>query len=1012
MTVVVSGGSGAVMPALPGRSRRPGAFGTLLRRERDRVGMTQAELADRAGLGERTVSNLERGINRAPYPSTVRLLADALGLSDASRGRLLAAARAGAGAGSPPSRPAGGYLGAVPPARLIARDAESARIAAAIAAAAAGAGRIVLLAGEAGIGKTRLAQEATIGAEERGFAVATGRCYEPLSGAPYTPFLEVLAGLYDTAPAGVRASLGERWPALATLLPDQFPAVVAARVRTPPEETHLLHRAVAGFVRELAGLRPVAVVFDDLHWADGASVGLLAHLARHTRADRVFLLGTYRTAEAAQTQLVPVFARSLRREGILETVTVGRLGRDATARLITDRLGGAPVSEEFSALIHRRTGGNPFFTVEVLAALIERGDLSRIDGRWVRRDLAELEPPASVSEAIGERVARLSPTARGLVETVSVLGEVFGVEDLAIVDAGETELEAAMDEAVASGLLTIAGGGYAFDHALTQQALYAALSPARRRRVHRRAAEVLEHRPPAARRRRSAEIARHLEAGGVPGRAVPYVLLAGDVAAGMHTHREALQHYRHGLELAGDHEDHAAAAAAHERLGQVLMTVASFDESAGHLARAADFYQLAADQGARLRVEGTIAQALFRRGSARAAAARLAGVLAGSGDSAAPGGGDPGVAMLYTGLARVRLALGEHELCREAAQRAARLARAQGLLAVEADAEAVRGLVLLFLDEPGEAVSTLEGAVVLAERAEAVTAQGNALMSLAWESTMRGKLARARAFIERGLQVNRRSGDRDAEALNEAGLGLNRFYAGAWAEAQAHLERGLELARAGGPTLFSGIPPAYLGLLRRGQGDLAAAAACYDEAAGAADLQTFEFAAYIEARRAELDLLRGDPAAALSRLAAWLDRQAPTRIHDVLLLSTAAEASLALGDISRGADLAGRALRRAAATRNEIDRTDTLRIKARCLLLRQRHQAARSCLDEALALARDMRYPAAEARVLHDLARMRAAGDRDAARQCAAAAYEIFGRLGAVHDAAAAAGTLEALESG
>jgi transcriptional regulator with XRE-family HTH domain/tetratricopeptide (TPR) repeat protein len=997
------------VPALPGR---PDRFAALLRRERDRAGLTQAELAARAGLGERTVSNLERGINRAPYPSTVRLLADALGLPDVARAELLAAARAGAVAGSPGSRPAGGYLGARPPARLIARDAERGHIAEAIAAAAAGAGRMVLLAGEAGIGKTRLAQEATIGAEERGFAAATGRCYEPLGDAPYAPFLEVLAGLYDTAPAGVRARLSERWPALATLLPDQFPAIAAARVRRPPEETQLLHRAVAGFVRELAAVRPVAVVVDDLHWADGASLELLAHLARHTRTDRLFLLGTCRTAEAALTRLVPMFARSLRREGILETITVGRLGRDATARLITDRLGGAPVSEEFSSLIHRHTSGNPFFTVEVLTALIERGDLSRIDGRWVRRDLAELEPPASVSEAIGDRVSRLSPATRGLLETVSVLGEVFGVEDLAIMDAAETQLEAALDEAVASGLLTTADGGYAFDHALTQQALYAALSPARRRRMHRLAADVLERRPPAARRRRSAEIARHLEAGGAPGRAVPYVLLTGDVAAGMHRQREALQHYRHGLELAEEYEDHTAAAGAHERLGQVLMTIASFGDSVGHLVRAADAYQRVADQGARLRVEGTIAQVLFRQGSAQAAAARLAGVLTGFDQSAASDDQDPGVAMLYTGLARVQLALSEHELSREAAQRAARLARTQDLLAVEADAEALHGLVLLFLDKPDEAVATLEGAAALAERAGAVAAQSNAVMSLAWASAVRGELARGRAFIERGLQLSRRSGDSDAEALYEAGLGLNLYYAGAWADAETHLERGLELARAGGSTLFSGIPPAYLGLLRRGQGDLAAAAACYDEAAGAADLKTFEFAAYVEARRAELDLLRGEPAAALTRLAAWLDQESPTRIHDVMLLSTAAEACLALGDISRGAELAERALRRASATRNEIDGIDAVRIKARCLLLQQRHGAARSCLDEALARARGVPYPAAEARVLHDLARLQAAQDRDAARQCAAAAGQIFGRLGAAGDAAAATATLEALEPG
>ena len=200
----------------------------------------------------------------------------------------------------------------------------------------------------------------------------------------------------------------------------------------------------------------------------------------------------------------------------------------------------------------------------------------------------------------------------------------------------------------------------------------------------------------------------------------------------------------------------------------------------------------------------------------------------------------PGVAALGIGLARVRLSLGQHQLCVEAAEHAAELARKEGSVAAEADADGVGGTALLFLDRPDEAVSVLERAISLAASVDALTVESGATLGLQWAVTMRGELGRARALGERGLEITRRAGNADMEALHAANLGLTLFYSGEWDQAQSHLERGVELARAGSPTLFSGIPPVYLGVLRAGQGDAAAAIACYDEAAhgaGPADLR-------------------------------------------------------------------------------------------------------------------------------------------------------------------------------
>jgi predicted ATPase/transcriptional regulator with XRE-family HTH domain len=364
-------------------TRQPPSFGDLLRRYRDVAGLTQEEFAQKAGLSVPTVSNLERGRSQTPYRATVRSLAGALELSPKDRAGFLATALGtsptpAAGSDGPATRTGhpvveGNFLGALPPRRLVGREAELGRVLGALDAVGgeAGTGRLVLLAGEAGIGKTRLAQEVSVHAWERGFHVASGRCYEAQGGVPFYPFLEALGTLYEEAPEGARG----RWPYLERLLPDHFPSQPAAAPSGNQEELQKLLRAVNGFVRDTAATRPVALFIDDLHWADEASLDLLQHLARHTRADRVLLVGTYRDVEVRRGHPLRKAVRDLGREQLVERVAVRRLGREETAALVAGRLDGMDVSEEFAGLVYGHTEGNPFFTAEVLEALIERGNL-------------------------------------------------------------------------------------------------------------------------------------------------------------------------------------------------------------------------------------------------------------------------------------------------------------------------------------------------------------------------------------------------------------------------------------------------------------------------------------------------------------------------------------------------------------------------------------------------------------------------------------------------------------
>ncbi len=596
--------------------KRSRTFAFLLKHHRNAAGLTQEELAGRAGVGLRTISNLERGINRAPYRATVRRLADALGLSGGDLTRLATSARR-----PPKVSPSGGrmavegsFLGALPAAHLVAREQELGRILDALEAADGGRGRLVLLAGEPGIGKTRLAQEASVHAREGGFVVASGRCYEAQSGIPFYPFLEALGTLYEDAPRKVREKIPERWPYLARLLPDHFPLASSGG----REEAQRLLRAVTGFVREVSARRPVALLLDDLHHADSASVDLLAHLCRHTRSDRILLLGTYRDVEVGPEHPLRKAVRELDREQLVEKVEVRRLGREETVALMSDRLPEAEVSREFSGLVFDRTGGNPFFTVEVLKALIERGDPFLWVGHWLSKDMQDFAVPESVSEAILERVSRLRPETRQVLEEASVLGQVFGLDDLmAVVGLGEDDVEEALEEAEASGLVGAAKARYAFDHALTQQTLYAGLSPARRERLHRAAGEGMERLGEKVRRRRAAEISRHFVQGSSLERALLYVLLAGEEAEATFAPGEAERQYRVALYLANEMGDDPSAAEALERLGGLLTTTVRYDEALSALQRASDIHRARKNPEGESRVEARIAH--FRQGPQQAA---------------------------------------------------------------------------------------------------------------------------------------------------------------------------------------------------------------------------------------------------------------------------------------------------------------------------------------------------------------------------------------------------------
>jgi DNA-binding CsgD family transcriptional regulator/tetratricopeptide (TPR) repeat protein len=434
---------------------------------------------------------------------------------------------------------------------MVARDAELQRVLSALDAVARGQGRCVFLVGEAGVGKTRLSREVITHASAAGFRVCVGRCFEEFNTEPFFPFSELFAAALAEAPPGPHEEAQSRWPELASVV-TEFGAVRT----TSGEATQLqVLRAGTEFLRARSQVGPLLLLLGDLHWADDTSLTLLLHLGRHIHSMRVLILGTCREPEAAVQPRLELVLRELRRERLAEEIQLRRLPRAGTAALMRTLLPEVSVSDELVTLVHERAQGNPFFTEELVAAFIDAGVVSRGESDLRTTELGKFRLPRSIRSAVAERVGRLPPTAQELLSVASVLGQDFPL-DVLILLSGRTEAEILrdLDAALEAQLLEEGsrepGERYGFVHALIQEALYEALPAHRRRRLHLRAAEVLEELCEG--RATPAELARHFLMGGDRPRAAAHAVQAGDDAGVRYAHAEAAHHYRIAVDILRD----------------------------------------------------------------------------------------------------------------------------------------------------------------------------------------------------------------------------------------------------------------------------------------------------------------------------------------------------------------------------------------------------------------------------------------------------------------------------
>ena len=426
-------------------------------------------------------------------------------------------------------------------AALVGRDAELARLADHVAV-------VTLIEGDAGVGKTRLATEFALGrspfvrlaGSELGRNAALHPVAESLRAVRADPALRArLQALPD-------ATLAE----VARLVPELRAAPPAPSRAGTAERVRFFEALVAALAAVVDG---GALLVDDLHWLDDSTLEALEALAgRLARADgppRARIVATARTVELAESRAAVDVVLKLERSGLLQRLPLAPLDGDGTLALVRE-LSGVTGGELFAQRLQRVTQGNPYFMLETLRFLFDIGEL-RIEesGLWSTRydgdtgDYRELPVPPSVQQAVVERVERLGPAARRVLETAALAGDPFTLDDVqpatALTDWDALE---GLERALQAQLLLQADGGYRYVHDLARSALDQALRPERRRLIHLRLAESLD-----ARRGAPGRIAGHLELAGRAAQAVPHRLAAARAAESVFAYREALDHLQAAL---------------------------------------------------------------------------------------------------------------------------------------------------------------------------------------------------------------------------------------------------------------------------------------------------------------------------------------------------------------------------------------------------------------------------------------------------------------------------------
>jgi predicted ATPase/DNA-binding SARP family transcriptional activator len=691
----------------------------------------------------------------------------------------------------PPRTPAGPIrepASAPPPARsqgasgypLVGRAAEMGELAKAYSAIAAD-GWFVVLEGEAGIGKTRLAETFLAYARAVGAATVTARCYEGETNLAYGPFVEGLRAaslrpdraqrLQDVAPHWL-SEAARLLPELAELYPELPPAPPLDNPGAQSRFFEGIRQALLAFCR---GPAPGIFFIDDLHWADAASLELFTFLARRLRGQPLCILITWRSGQVPAMHPLRRLLGEMQRAGIASDLALTRLSRSAVGQLAASALAGdADRVEVLSKRLHDETEGVPFLVVEYLATISAGAPVSE----------NEVWPlPSGVRDLVHSRLAAVSEIGRQVLTAAAVIGRSFDFESLRVASGrGDEETVEAVEELISRGLIREVceetdepGSAYDFSHEKLRAVVYEEANLARRRLLHRRVATALADRArgdePGA---LASQIAWHYRQGGQPASAAEYYALAGKHARGLFANAEALSHYQRALELG--HPDRAVL---YEAIGDLHTLLGNYS------AALADYGKAAASDGARARLEHKIGEVHHRRGEWDMAEQHFDNALAAYGEVNAPGER----ARLYADWSLNAHQRDETAQALSLAHQALELATAADDVYALAQAHNVLGILARHQGDADLARHHLERSLDLAETLNDPGARIAALNNLALVWAADGETERALQLAETALEQCTLCGDRHHQAALHSNVADLLHASGQREAAMAHFKQ-------------------------------------------------------------------------------------------------------------------------------------------------------------------------------------------------------------------------------
>jgi DNA-binding CsgD family transcriptional regulator/tetratricopeptide (TPR) repeat protein len=485
---------------------------------------------------------------------------------------------------------------------FVGRESELRQLGAAFeAAAGSGDGRLIMLVGEPGIGKTALCEQLTSFVSTRNGRRLVGHCYpEGSAGVPYQPFVEAFEAFARQRDAeALRAELGSSAGEVARMVP-ALRSRLQVELSAPenPEDDRLrLLSGILDCLRNIGAAQPLLLVLEDLHDADRGTLDLLVYLARHLAGTPLLVVGTYRDVEVDRAHPLAAALAELRRGSQFDRVHLSELSVDEVQRLLASSSQQA-VPRALAEQVHHRSGGNALFVHELLRFLLSEG-LVEQRGGVLRRVGEETslagQMPEGLRDAVGKRLSRLSEGTNRVLSVASVIGREFQLDVLSLVFAGpEEELEAALEEASAAGIIeehSAVGASimYRFGHAFFRQTLYDEIVAPRRIRLHQQVARALKEVYARRLEEHAAELAEHYAFSSETSdlsKAVDYAMLAAARAAEVFAYGEAARQLERALALQDlvDPTDQVRRCDLLLKLGEALHPAGEYERVIRHVA--------------------------------------------------------------------------------------------------------------------------------------------------------------------------------------------------------------------------------------------------------------------------------------------------------------------------------------------------------------------------------------------------------------------------------------------